>query len=113
MEGRQHRAGLSSYALQEKVRLGLRQHWSSRLSRPDVCEGTLSVSVSVRVRPCHVCDNLETCARKRGDRCIGVVVVGQRSQKIRSALELHVKLQLLDYAAGGARDVSTRYGPDR
>ena len=31
-------------------RLGLRQHWSSRLSRLGVCEGTLSVSVSVSVR---------------------------------------------------------------
>ena len=48
-----------------------------------------------RVRPCHVCDNLETCARKRGDRCIVVVVVvGQRSQNTRSALELHVELKL-------------------
>ena len=43
-EGRQHRAGLSSYALQEKVRLGLRQCWSSRLSRPDVCEGSTAAS---------------------------------------------------------------------
>ena len=42
-----------------------------------------------------VADDLETCARKRGDRCIAVVlVVGQRSQNTRSALELHVELQL-------------------
>ena len=38
---------VSSYAHREKVRLGFRQCWSSRLSRPGVCEGTLSVSVSV------------------------------------------------------------------
>ena len=53
----------------------------------------------------HVCDNLETCARKRGERCIAVVVVvGQRSQNTRSALELHVAW----ITAGEARDVSSR-----
>ena len=41
------RGALVVRALREKVRLGFRQCWSSRLSRPGVCEGTLSVSVSV------------------------------------------------------------------
>ena len=48
MRSRQHRAGLSHRTRAEK-RSGCitRQRWSSRLSRLGVCEGTLSVSVSV------------------------------------------------------------------
>ena len=50
-EGRQNRAGLSSYALREKVRLGFRQCWPSRLSRLDVCEGT---RITISARTCTV-----------------------------------------------------------
>ena len=53
---------------------GLRQHWSPRLSRPDVCEGTLSVSVSVS-------STSEMLYRSQWSRsglseCIHVAVVG-------------------------------------